>query len=184
MSALIEEIFAYNREFVSKGACARYDTSKQPDKKLAVVSCMDTRLVELLPAALGLKNGDAMLIKNAGGIITHPFGSAMRSLLVAVYQLGVEEIAVIGHYDCGLQGLKAKEIIEKMLERGVKHKEIKLLNYCGFDLESWLKGFDNAREAVLASMDIILSHPLMPEGIQVHGFLMDPHTGRLDSVDA
>jgi len=182
MSALIEEILEYNREFVARGDCARYDASKHPGKKLAIVSCMDTRLVELLPAAMGLKNGDVMLIKNAGGMITHPFGSAMRSLLVAVYQLGVEEVAVIGHYDCGLQGLESKEIIEKMLECGVKRKEIKLLNYCGFDLKSWLNGFASAEEAVQASLDIIRSHPLMPESIQVHGFLMDPHTGRLDVV--
>ena len=53
---------------------------------------MDTRLTELLPAALGIKNGDVKIIKNAGGTITHPFGSAMRSLLVAIYELGIREV--------------------------------------------------------------------------------------------
>ena len=182
MSALMEAILAHNRTFVADGACAQYDCSKYPDKKLAVISCMDTRLVELLPAAMGLKNGDVKLIKNAGGTITHPFGSAMRSLLVAVYQLGVEEIAVVGHYDCGMQGLEAKKLIGKMLERGVARKEIDLLNYCGFNLESWLKGFENSKEAVQATMGMILNHPLIPRDIHVYGFVMDPHTGRLDSV--
>ena len=56
---------------------------------------MDTRLTELLPAALGLKNGDTKIIKNAGGLVISPFDSAMRSLLVAIYELGVEEIMVI-----------------------------------------------------------------------------------------
>ena len=69
--------------------------------ELAILSCMDTRLTELLPAALGLKNGDAKLIKNAGGLVISPFDSAMRSLLVAIYELGVEEIMVIAHSNCG-----------------------------------------------------------------------------------
>ena len=53
---------------------------------------MDTRLTALLPAALGIKNGDVKMIKNAGGVISHPFGSVIRSLLVAIFELGVEEI--------------------------------------------------------------------------------------------
>lgn len=64
------------------------------------MTCMDTRLVELLPAALGLKNGDVKIIKNAGAVISNPFGSAVLSLLIAIFELGVEEIMVIGHTDC------------------------------------------------------------------------------------
>ena len=92
---IIEEIIKYNENFVASKAYEKYITSKYPDKKLAILSCMDTRLTELLPAALGLKNGDAKLIKNAGGLVISPFDSAMRSLLVAIYELGVEEIMVI-----------------------------------------------------------------------------------------
>ena len=60
-----------------------------PDKKIAILSCMDTRLTALLPAALGIKNGDVKMIKHAGGVISHPFGSVIRSLLVAIFELGV-----------------------------------------------------------------------------------------------
>lgn len=56
---IIEEIIKYNENFVASKAYEKYLTSKYPDKKLAILSCMDTRLTELLPAALGLKNGDA-----------------------------------------------------------------------------------------------------------------------------
>ena len=59
---IIEEIIKYNENFVASKAYEKYLTSKYPDKKLAILSCMDTRLTELLPAALGLKNGDAKLI--------------------------------------------------------------------------------------------------------------------------
>ena len=87
---IIEEIIRHNKSFVANKEYEKYLTSKYPDKRLAILSCMDTRLTELLPAALGLKNGDAKIIKNAGGLVINPFDSAMRSLLVAIYELGVE----------------------------------------------------------------------------------------------
>jgi len=79
----LTEILSYNQSFVEKGGYAEFLTNKYPERKLAILSCMDTRMLELLPAALGLKNGDVKMIKNAGAMITHPWGSVMRSLLVA-----------------------------------------------------------------------------------------------------
>ena len=73
---MIDELVSYNREFV-KNKGMRVYTNKYPDKKIAIVSCMDTRLTELLPASLGIKNGDVKIIKNAGAIISHPFGSVI-----------------------------------------------------------------------------------------------------------
>jgi carbonic anhydrase len=182
MSRLLEKMLEHNKTFVANGDWERYASHKHPQEKLAVVSCMDTRLVELLPAALGMKNSDINLIKNGGGIITHPFDSAMFSLLVAVYHLEVEEIAVIGHYDCGVQGLEAKTLLNEMLKRGVKRTTIDMLNACGLKLETWLQGFGDTQEAVLSTMKVILDHPLMPEGILVHGLIMDPRTGRVDQA--
>ena len=91
---MIDQIIDYNKTFVAEKGYEKYITDKYPDKKLAVLSCMDTRLTELLPAALGLRNGDAKIIKNAGGLVISAFDSAMRSLIVAIYELGVEEIMV------------------------------------------------------------------------------------------
>ena len=107
---MIEQIVEYNKKFVENKGYEPYLTSKYPNKKLAVLTCMDTRLTELLPAALGLKNGDAKIIKNAGGVITHPYGSVVRSLLVAILELGVEQVMVIGHTDCGVQGMDGSEL--------------------------------------------------------------------------
>ena len=81
---MIEELLAYNRKFVEEKRYEQYAASKYPNKKIAILTCMDTRLVELLPAALGLRNGDVKIIKNAGGVVTNPFGSVIRSLLVAI----------------------------------------------------------------------------------------------------
>lgn len=66
---MIEEIMEYNHKFVENRGYEPYLTSKYPDKKLAILTCMDTRLIELLPAALGIRNGDAKVIKNAGGVV-------------------------------------------------------------------------------------------------------------------
>ena len=98
---MIDEILKFNKEFVANKGYEKFITNKYPDKKIAILSCMDTRLTELLVAALGVKNGDVKMIKNAGGIISHPFGSVIRSLLVAIYELGVTDVMVVAHSDCG-----------------------------------------------------------------------------------
>ena len=87
MSAL-PEILAHNAAFVAGKQYEEFLTSPLPDKRLVVITCMDTHLVELLPKAMGIRNGDVNVIKTAGEIVAHPFGSVMRSILVAVYQLG------------------------------------------------------------------------------------------------
>ncbi|MCM1005894.1 MAG: carbonic anhydrase [Prevotella sp.] len=179
---MIDEMLKYNREFVASGAYKEFETSKYPDKKLAIVTCMDTRLVALLPAALGIKNGDVKMIKNAGGTITNPFDSTVRSLLVAVYELGVEEIMVIGHTGCGVQGMDADEMLQIMLKRGVSQEHIDLMGHCGINLKEWLHGFEDTAEAVLETVDLLSHHPLMPPGITVCGYIMDSATGALNPL--
>lgn len=179
---MIEELLKYNAEFVENRQYEKYASSKYPNKKIAILACMDTRLTELLPAALGLKNGDAKMIKNAGAIISSPFGSAMRSLIVAIYNLEVEEILIIGHYDCGLQSLDSKSILAKMEARNISKDEINLIKYCGVDLENWLNGFESVEESVKATVSIVVNHPLVPKDINVYGLIMDPTTGKVDKV--
>lgn len=121
---MIDELLSFNRSFVESKGYEKYITDKYPDKKIAIVTCMDTRLTELLPAALGIRNGDVKMIKNAGGTINHPFGSAMRSLLVAIYELGVKEVMIIGHTDCGVQHMDSELMLKHMRERGVSQDHI------------------------------------------------------------
>lgn len=179
---MIDEILEYNKNFVEKNEYEKYITSKFPDKKIAIVSCMDTRLTELLPAALGLKNGDAKIIKNAGGVISHPFGSAMRSLLIGIYELGVEEILVIGHTDCGARHTDSHKMIEKMRDRGIAHNNIDMLKYCGIDFDSWLGGFANLDVSVKNSVELIKKHPLVPAEVKVYGLIIDSVTGELTRI--
>lgn len=179
---MIEEILKYNKEFVESRAFEKYTTSKYPDKRIAIVTCMDTRLVELLPAALGIKNGDVKIIKNAGATITNPFDSTMRSILVAVYELGVNEIMVIGHTGCGVQGMNADEMLHLMRGRGISDEHISLMRHCGIDLDNWLHGFDDTSAAIAETVDLIRNHPLMPSDVRTAGYIMDSTTGLLDKI--
>ncbi|MDE6512663.1 MAG: carbonic anhydrase [Muribaculaceae bacterium] len=179
---MIDEILKFNARFVENMGYEKFQTSKYPDKRIAIVTCMDTRLVELLPAALGIKNGDVKMIKNAGGTITNPFDSTMRSLLVAVYELGVNEIMVIGHTGCGVQGMNAAEMLELMRRRGIDEEHISLMRHCGIDLDSWLHGFTDTSDAVNETVDLIRNHPLMARDVRVGGYIMDSETGLLSQV--
>jgi carbonic anhydrase len=122
---------------------------------------MDTRLTELLPMALDLRNGDAKIIKVAGAMVAHPFGSVMRSILVAVYGLGAEHILVVGHHDCGMTGMDPSRLLSQAKQRGIPDATFKTLKASGLDLDSWLSGFDNVRSSVLHSVDTIKNHPLL-----------------------
>ncbi|MBQ4008392.1 MAG: carbonic anhydrase [Muribaculaceae bacterium] len=179
---MIDEIIGYNREFVDRKGYEQYVTDKYPNKKLAVLTCMDTRLTELLPAALGLKNGDAKIIKNAGGLVISPFDSAMRSLVVAVYELGVEEIMVVAHSSCGACHMSFDHFHHEMNARGVTDATLDTVRKCGIDLNHWLEGFHDPADSVRNTVETIKTHPLMPAGMTVRGFIIDSVTGALDEV--
>ncbi len=181
---MIDELLSFNRSFVESKGYEKYITDKYPDKKIAIVTCMDTRLTELLPAALGIRNGDVKMIKNAGGTINHPFGSAMRSLLVAIYELGVKEVMIIGHTDCGVQHMDSELMLKHMRERGVSQDHIDMMEYCDVNLRQWLSGFNDTEEAVRKSVALVRHHPLVPDDITVRGFIMDSVTGELMEIKA
>ena len=176
----LEEILKFNKEFVEKKEYEKYNTTKYPDKKIAILSCMDTRLTELLPKALDLKKGDAKIIKNAGGTVIHPFGSAMRSLLICVYEFDIKEIFIIGHYDCGVSSMDTDKMIKKMIEKGIDVQTLDTLSRAGIKVKKWLHGFDCVEESVRESVTKVKNHPLMPSNVAIHGLIMDPLTGRLD----
>ena len=180
---MIDQIIEYNKRFVAEKGYEKYVTDKYPDKKLAVLSCMDTRLTELLPAALGLRNGDAKIIKNAGGFVMTPFDSAIRSLVVAVYELGVDSIMVVAHSNCGACNMSYSHFHDAMLARGITDKMLDTIRRCGIDLNKWLEGFKETEESVRNTVATIRSHPLMPCDITVRGFIIDSETGALQEVE-
>ena len=179
----IDEIVRYNREFVEAKAYEPHLTDKYPDRKLAVLSCMDTRLSVLLQEALGLKNGDAKIIKNAGALVPAPYDSAMRSLLVAVYELGVNEIMVVAHSGCGACHMSFGHFRGEMLERGITEETLAAIEADGTDLTAWLEGFHDPERSVRDTVANIKGHPLMPADVTVRGFIMDSATGALTEIN-
>lgn len=179
---LLSEILDHNQEFVEAGEYVQFFSDKFPNRGLAILSCMDARIIELLNQALGLKNGDAKMIKNAGALVTHPWGSVMRSLLVAVFELRCKEIMVVAHYDCGMRGLSSKHVLEQAEAAGISATSIETLRNAAIDLDGWLTGFDDVGQSVRHSVDMIRNHPLMPKSVPVHGLVIHPTTGKLDLV--
>ncbi|OKL36013.1 beta-class carbonic anhydrase [Domibacillus mangrovi] len=179
---LLKDILSFNETFVENKEFEKFTTTKFPNKRVVVLTCMDTRLVELVTEAMNFKNGDVKIVRNAGAIVNHPFGSIMRSLLVAVYQLQADEVLIIGHHDCGMSSLSSDAMFAAMKERGVTQEIIDTLRHAGINVDKWLEGFDSVEESVIHSVNLVKSHPLMVPDIPVHGLVIDPATGKLDLV--
>ncbi|WP_458412878.1 beta-class carbonic anhydrase [Schinkia sp. CFF1] len=178
----LQEILEHNEQFVQSKEYEQFKTTKYPDKKMVILTCMDTRLTDLLPKAMNIKHGDAKIIKNAGALVSHPFGSIMRSILVAVYSLHSEEVYVVGHHDCGMTGLSADHILDEAISRGISSEKVDILRHAGIDIDRWLLGFSNVGESVEESVSLIRNHPLFPKEVPVHGLVINPETGKLDVI--
>lgn len=180
--SIVPSLVEFNKQFVADKRYEDYLTDKFPDKKVAILTCMDARLSELLPKALGFKNGDAKYIKNAGAILTQPFGSAMRSILVAVYELGAREVIVIGHHNCGMTEIEPARMVKKFTENGIDPLVIETLENTGIRMDKFLRGFEQPEEGVMHSVKMIRKHPLFPQAVPVHGMVMNPETGAIDVI--
>ncbi len=182
MLSQLDTILTFNQQFVADRAFEPFRSGKLPKKEIAVLSCMDTRLIELLPRSMGIRNGDAKIIKNAGALVSDPFDSTMRSILVGIYELSVEEVLVVGHYGCGMAGIDPDAVLAKMTQRGIAHETLDTLRHAGVDFSQWLSPLSSIPESVQATVQTIRNHPLMPANVPVHGLVIDPESGQLDLV--
>ncbi len=138
-----------------------------PARKLAIVACMDARLA--IEEMLGLKTGDAHIIRNAGGIITE---DALRSLIISHYLLGTQEFMIINHTDCGMLTFKDEDLKARLQRETDKNAIDPEVFYAFKDLEK------NVRDQISK----IKSHPWMPEDVPVRGFIYDVKSGKLNEV--
>ena len=178
----VEEMLEYNKNFVLNKDYEQFTTDSIPNKKMVIFTCMESRLVELLPKALNISNGDVKMVKNAGAILRKSFDSIIKSIIVACYNLEAEEVVVIGHHDCGMSCVDTHALIDKMKAEGITEETFKTLDYSGFDLHHEFHGFDTVEESIAQSVDIIREHPLLPKHVLVHGLVIDPHTGKVDVI--
>jgi carbonic anhydrase len=138
-----------------------------PGRKLAALACMDARLT--VEQVLGLRTGDAHIIRNAGGIVTE---DAIRSLVISHHLLGTQEFVIVNHTDCGMLTFHDSDLAEK-LEQVTGEAVVAPARFHAFsDLEA------NVRRQIRR----IKSHPWIPEHIPVRGFIYDVKTGRLSEV--
>ena len=166
---ILNEILENNKKFVDE--FEGEELSHHPQKKLAILTCMDCRLIDFFEPALGLERGDAKIVRNAGNSIVGE--DAIRSIGAALYNLGAEEVLVVGHTECGMAGAYAEALKEKMLARGIKEEDID-----NYDLAEWIGGFDDEEENVKNVVEKIKNHPLIPD-VPVHGLIIDIVTGEL-----
>lgn len=138
-----------------------------PARKLAIVACMDARLT--VEPALGLKTGDAHIIRNAGGIVTD---DVIRSLLISHYLLGTEEWMIVNHTDCGMLTFKDEELVAKLRAEWDTTAVTPAHFHAFSDLE------ENVRQQIQK----VHSHPWVPNDIPVRGFIYDVRTGTLNEV--
>ncbi|MDD2736593.1 MAG: carbonic anhydrase [Desulfuromonadaceae bacterium] len=175
---LLDSILAVNRTFVRPGAFS--PLPKNPKKQFALFTCMDTRLVDFLEPAMGIKRGDAKIIKNAGNILVDPLhGGVIRSLVAAIFMLGVEEVFVIGHEDCGMSNVDPEQLKRDMIARGISPLSIETLVP---DLAQWLGAFACPEENVSEVVGKIRTNPLIPVDVPIHGLIFCPNDGRLEVV--
>jgi carbonic anhydrase len=139
----------------------------QPVKKVAILACMDARLD---PAkALGLEEGDAHVIRNAGGVVTH---DALRSLAISQHLLGTEEIILIQHTDCGMQKFTDDELAERLEAHAGERPP--------FDGHA----FNNLEENLRDSIRTLKESPFLLNTTGVRGFVFDVETGLLRELHA
>lgn len=183
MRKTIQDMLTFNKQFVEDKNYEPFVTDSIPNKKLVIFTCMESRLLELLPKALNIQNGDAKMLKNAGAIIRKDYDSIVKSILVAVYDLKAEEVAVIGHHDCGMSHVDTVSLKDKMLDQdGITEETFEQIEADGVHFDDEFHGFDTVEESVQQSVDIIRNHPLLPSYVAVHGLVIDPGTGKVDVV--
>jgi carbonic anhydrase len=159
-----DEILAANDSYSS--SFARGDLPMPPGRRFAVVTCMDARLD---PARfLGLAEGDAHVIRNAGGLVTD---DALRSLVISHWLLGTQEAFVIAHSDCGMLTFTNDDLREKLAdEAGADASDVDFHPFADLD------------ESVRSSVRKIAESSLLPDSFGATGFVYDVRTGRLREV--
>ncbi|HWG55876.1 MAG TPA: carbonic anhydrase [Gaiellaceae bacterium] len=145
----------------------RASLAKEPARKLAILACMDARFDPL--AALGLKEGDAHVIRNAGGVASD---DALRSLVVSNRLLGTTTAYVIGHTQCGMASFTNEELHARLEGEGVDARWLDFLP------------FRDVEESVAASVRRLRETPLLPDDYSVEGFVFEVETGRLVPLEA
>lgn len=180
---MVKEVVEYNKQFIKGNQTMLNASCRNPQKKLAILACMDARLLTFLPNALGISDGDAIMIRNAGSMILSEWDTTIRSLLIAVLEFHIHEIMIIGHSDCGVSSITPETIYKKLNQRGVKMDSIEKYAENHIEFHKWFDGFTSDKRAVLQSVQYLKTHPLLPSDVCIYGYVMHTKTGRLTPAE-
>lgn len=168
---LIDELVEGNKRYqVEDWEKSDAELAAPPTKRLAVVACMDTR--HNVERVLGLKHGDAKIIRNAGNMIDD---GTLRSLIVAVHLLDVKHVAVMGHTKCGMTLVGRGEF--RIARHISATTGVALHEVMRPDFQRWLGGFADVEKHVLEGVELLRNHPYMPKDLDVFGLVYDNDTG-------
>jgi len=175
---LLNQIVTANAQFVSERAAQGLLTplSKYPQRNLAVLTCMDKTLLDFLEQAMGLRRGEEKIIKVAGNTATADFDAVIGSLLVAVYELGVQEIIVMGHDSCGMLHTTAAGLSQKMRDRGISEDVIAGVQP---QLKEWADAIGDVEMSVRHTVECLRCNPYLPKDIAIHGAVIHPDNGQI-----
>ena len=184
---VIDNILAHNEHFVQQEELPIIGHA--PRKHMAVVTCMDCRLVRMFEQALGLERGDVLELRTAGATIAPPereqaANDLVRSLAGGIYLLGVREVAVIGHTQCGLSHIDPTVVTASMQALGVDPRRLIEKEGLG-DMDGllrWLGAFSDVHVNVKEVVNVLRRSPFLPR-IPVHGLVIDINTGKLEMVE-
>ena len=142
---------------------------------------MDTRLVGMLEESLGFDRGEVITIKTAGNSVTQPIDNIVQSLLVSTYGMGIEDVIVIGHENCGMIDFSAEQFMESMKAKGINEDAIRMIEP---GLIDWMDRFPQFLKKMYAiSVKFLRHHPLFPRGMGFYGGMMDPDTGEFRYIE-
>lgn len=173
---VLDELLQCNAEFLLKNQDRSEKLSKKPRRQIALITCMDTRLVGFLEEALGIQRGDAVIIKLAGAAAGNCLDAALRSLMLAIYELDVKEIIVVGHHDCGALQTSPHRLKNSMRLQGI---ELNRIDQFEQSILSWLDGLAEVESEVIKLVSALRQNPLIPLTVKIHGLLMDPVRGEV-----
>lgn len=182
MSLLANQITKANHAFVEKTLMhgGLEVVSKYPNRNLAVLTCMDTRLLDFLEPAMGLRRGEAKIIKVAGNTAFEDFDSVIGSLMVAVYELHVHDIIVMGHDDCGMLKTTSDSLCQKMADEGIDAAAIETVRP---RLQAWADPIGDVDASVRQTVQCLRNNPYLPDTLSIYGMVIHPHTGEIRVVD-
>ncbi len=183
MSNIVKEVLSANEEYVKKFD-GKGNLSMPPQKRFAILTCMDARLVPSKFA--GLAEGDAHVIRNAGGRASD---DVIRSLVISYKLLGTREWFVIHHSDCGMETFN-NEIIANLLQSSLKTAKIDENGWsdpgngngtADGKFVEWLT-IKNQKQSVLEDVQRIRNNSMVPNNIPIYGYIYDCKTGKLLEV--